>query len=308
MLAGARDEVTDGRDTLYAVFTMDCLPASGTAEVRGPLRWDDAARHSAAFAAALAAEGFGGTLFFAPEGLMRLRSAVNEAQGAGCEIGLLCHPQLSSYQSYLGAYNFDRQREIVSRCRKLWEDALGDAPATFRPGFFSANDYTYHVLCMEGFRQGSCSLPGRVDGEQCSMWFGCYPFAHHTDPLDRTAQGTMEFFEVPVTSDLDAAAYVNYETYTPPHLRIEEADVQAYARDVITKQLDKMDEDEVAARTVSFVTSNLVEWGKANDPHADRLRNLCAMLREIAEVRRLDLSWRPLSALHEEFDREFSPT
>lgn len=293
------------RDTLHVVFTMDCLPAGGSGEVRGPLRWDQAGRYCVAFAEAIVGEGFGATLFFAPEGLLRLRSAVDEVRAAGCEIGLLCHPQLSNYQAYLGAYNFDRQREIVGLGRKLWEDVLGEAPLTFRPGFFSANDYTYHVLCMEGFRQGSCSLPGRMDGEQCSMWFGCYPFPHHTDPLDRTVQGTMEFFEVPVTSDFDAAAYVNYETYTPPHLRIEEADVQAYAYDVIMRQLDRMDEDEVASRTVNFVTSNLVEWGKTSDPHVERLRNLCDLLREIAGERQMDLCWKPLAALHEVFDQEF---
>lgn len=292
-------------DTLHVVFTMDCLPAGGRAEVRGPERWSDAAGCSVAFASALREEGFGATLFFAPEGLRRMRSAVSEVRSGGCELGLLCHPQLSDYQTYLGAYNYDRQREIVALGRKVWEDTLGEAPVTFRPGFFSANDYTFHVLCMEGFRQGSCSVPGRVDGEQCSMWFGCYPFPHHTDPLDRTVQGTMEFYEVPVTSDCDAAAQLSYETYTPPHLRIEEPDINAYARDVITRQLDKMDEDEVASRTVSFVTSNLVGWGKKDDPHVERLKNLLDLLRGIAQERALEPCWQPLAALHEISDKEF---
>ena len=174
---------------------------------------------------------------------------------------------------------------------------------TFRPGFFSANDYTFHVLCMEGFRQGSCSLPGRMDNEQCSMWFGSYPFVRHTDPLDRTVQGTMEFLEIPVTSDFSAASYMSHGTYTPPHLRIEEPDVHTYARDLIGRHLDKMDEDGVPVRLVSFVTSNLVGWGKDDDPHTERLRNLCSTLRDIADERGLSLAWVPLAELHEVADR-----
>ncbi len=294
----------EDRRALHVVFTMDCLPAGATGGIQGPERWDGAAGAAVAFAQAVVGEGFGATFFVAPEALKRLRGAVDEIRSAGCELGLLCHPQLSSYHAHLGAYSYERQREIVGLAKKAWEDALGESTETFRPGFFSANDYTFHALCMEGFRQGSCSLPGRMDNEQCSMWFGSYPFAHHTDPLDRTTQGTMEFFEVPVTSDFAAVSYLSYETYTPPHLRIEEPDIHEYARDLILSQVDKMDEDEIPAQTIGFVTSNVVGWGRQDDPHVERLRNLCGMLRELAEERDMDLCWTPLAALHEMSDRQ----
>lgn len=93
--------------------------------------------------------------------------------------------------------------------------------------------------------------------------------------------------------------------YTPPHLRIEEPDINVYARDVITRQLDKMDEDEVASRTISFVTSNLVGWGKKDDPHVERLKNLLDLLRGIAQERALEPCWQPLASLHEISDKEF---
>lgn len=291
------------RESLYVAFTMDCLPAGGRGDVRGPERWDDAERSVAAFARALSDEGFGGTFFVAPEAAGRLRGVADELRTAGCEVALLCHPQLSGYQSYLGSHSYDRQREIVSLARRTWEQELGEAAGTFRPGFFSANDYTFHVLCMEGFRQGSCSLPGRVDNEQCSMWFGSYPFVRHTDPLDRTAQGTMEFFELPVTSDFEAATYLSYVTYTPPHLRIEEPDIHSYARDLIVRQLDRMGQDDLPFSFISFVTSNLVGWGKEDDPHTERLRNLCSMVREAAEERGMEPRWAPLSELHDLADR-----
>jgi len=292
------------RDRLHVAFSMDCLPAGGRGDVRGPERWDQAERSLAAFVEMLAGQGFVGTLFLAPEALGRLRDRAAEAGDAGCELGLLCHPQLSNYVAHLGSYSFERQREIVGLARKAWQDVVAEPARTFRSGFFSANDHTFHVLCMEGFRQSSCSLPGRVDGEQCSMWLGSYPFAHHTDPLDRTRQGTMEVFEVPVTSDFEAASYLSQETYTPPHLRIEEPDVHAYARSLITRHLARMDEDDVQPRVVHLVTSNLVRWGEEEDPHAERLHNLCSMLREVAEEGHMELCPVTLAGLHDVCDEE----
>ncbi len=290
-------------DNLYVVFTMDCLPCTDREEVRGPARWDDAERSAATFADALRKEGFEGTFFVAPEVLGRLSKAVGELRTAGAELGMLCHPQLSHYQAHLGAYGFDRQREIVQLATATWADALGEAPTTFRPGFFSAKDYTFHVLCMEGFRQGSCSLPGRTDEEQYCLWHRSYPFPHHTDPLDRTLPGTMEFFEVPVTSDFEAASRLSYATYTPPHLRIEEPDVHDYARDLVVRHLDRMVEDKVGIPTLTFITSNAVGWHKDDDPHVERLQNLCQMLREVAEGRNVQLTSTSLEALHEMADR-----
>jgi hypothetical protein len=288
---------------LYVAFTMDCLPAGGCGEVRGAGRWDEAERSMAAFAEALSGESLGGTFFVVPEAVARLRAVVDGLRAGGCEVAVLCHPQLAGYQSYLGSYSYDRQREIVGLAKTTWEQQLGEAAVTFRSGFFSANDYTFHVLCMEGFRQGSCSLPGRMDNEQCSMWFGSYPFVRHTDPLDRTTKGTMEFLELPVTSDFEAASYLTHNTYTPPHLRIEEPDIHTYARDLIVRQLDRMAADKVPVRVISFVTSNLVGWGKDDDPHVERLRNLCVALREIADERKLTLGWAPLARLHGLMDR-----
>ncbi|MHC4481289.1 MAG: polysaccharide deacetylase family protein [Planctomycetota bacterium] len=294
-------------NTVHVVFTMDCLPAGGTQDVRCPERWDLAAASAEAFAQATVDQGYGATFFVAPEALRRLASEMARIQSAGCELAVLCHPQLSNYQSYLGFYSFDRQREIVRIAKDAWEDALAQGAETFRAGFFSANDYTFHALCMEGFHQGSCSLPGRMDNEQCSMWYGSYPFAHHTDPLDRTQRGSMEFFEVPVTSDSEAAAYMSCGTYTPPHLRIEEPDLHGYARDLVVQQLRRMDRGEAALRTLSFVTSNLIGWGQEDDPHTERLRNLCTMLREVADEQDVTLCWNPLSRLHAVCDERLDP-
>jgi len=281
---------------------MDCLPAGGVGDVRGPEDWDGAERAVRAFVGALAGQGMVGTLFVAPEALGRLRAALEEAAGAGCELGLLCHPQLAGYASYLGSYSFERQREILHQAREAWQDALGRAAETVRSGFFSANDHTFHAMVMEGFRQGSCSLPGRTDDEQCSIWRGSYPFPHHTDPLDRTAQGTMEFFEVPVTSDFEAASYLSYGSYTPPHLRIEEPDLHEYAQELVSRHLARMEGDGVPLKVVNFVTSNRVGWGLPEDPHVERLANLAAMLRELADRMGLRVRGAGVEGIHAAWD------
>ncbi len=287
---------------LYVVFSMDCLPAVGGGEVEGPSRWDEAESRPAAFAEALAEAGLKGTFFFAPEALGRMAETAAELGSGSDELGLLCHPRLSGYQACLGSYGYDRQREIIGLARKTWESRLGKPPRTFRGGFFSANDYTFHAVCMEGFRQGSCSLPGRRDEDQCSTWSETYPFPHHTDPLDRTAAGSMEFYEVPVSSDFEAGTYTAYETYTPPHLRIEEPDIHAYAEDLVERQLDRMAEDQVDLRTIHFVTSNLVGWGEEEDPHVERLGNLCTMLQGVAEQREIEIEPVCLEDLHRRAD------
>ena len=210
------------------------------------------------------------------------------------------------YQACLGSYGYDQQRDIIRIGKTIWQDRLGEDPVNFRPGFFSANDYTYQILCMEGFSQGSCSLPGRVDPEQFSVWRKTCPFAHHTDPLDRKAPGSMEFFEVPVTSDFEATATApRAETFTPPHLRIEDPYTSQEAEALICKALDRAPADGVGVHTAVFVTHNAVGWGQAEDPHVERLRNLASLLRKVARGRGMVVVPAGLQAVHEQADRRW---
>jgi hypothetical protein len=143
------------------------------------------------------------------------------------------------------------------------------------------------------------------------MWYGSYPFPHHTDPLDRTLPGTMEFLEVPVTSDFEAASYLSYETYTPPHMRIEAPDLHDYARDLAVRQIGRMAEDRAPARALGLVTSNVVGWGEADDPHAEKLHNVCEVIREAAAAGGMRLASQTLAEFHDMLDEawraEWSP-
>lgn len=268
---------------LPLIFTMDCVPPEGPDAVSGPESWDAACQSIRAFSDKLQQLEVKGTFFIEPTMLDHLGEDIENLHNQNMETGLLCHPQLHEYKSCLGSYSFDRQREIIRLVTQIWKNVLSDHPQTFRPGFFSANDYTYQVLCMENYQQGSCSLPGRVDMDQCCDWNGAFPFPHHTDPLDRKLAGTMELFEVPVSSDFETRSNPGVEMYTPPHLRIESPCINEHADQLIDNTLRRMDEEETSLRSLTFVTHNAVCWGDSEDPHCERLTNMVNLVKESCE-------------------------
>lgn len=289
---------SDDKQKLYVIFTMDCVPPEGPDAIMGPDSWEAARGAVNTFSDQLKTLNMCGTFFLEPSVFPQMDEDVDALQEKEMETGLLCHPQLHEYQSCLGSYSFDRQREVIHLVSRIWEKTRPERPRTFRPGFFSANDYTYQVLCMEGYLQGSCSLPGRIDMDQCCEWKRAYPFAHHTDPLDRKLAGTMEFFEVPVSSDFEARPKPGAEMYTPPHLRIESACINEHAEDLISNTLDRMEEDDTPLCSLNFVTHNAVNWGASEDPHCARLTNLVQLVRENCEQRDLELTSSTLSDFH----------
>ena len=270
----------------YAFFTMDCIPPGGHRVLVGPSSWRAAERSIEDFSELVLESGWRPTLFVNPACLEKLGEMLLDLEGRGARLGLLCHPQLSGYQSFLGAYRVDVQREIVGGDRRSWEEHMGKTVETIRPGFFSANDYTFQAFCMEGFRQGSCSLPGKVDRNRYSDWRSAPLYPHHTDPLSKNETGSMEFFEIPVGSDIAGAE--QYERgmnfFVPPHLRIEEPHIHENARSIFKAIIE-------AGRTAregglvpfGFLTSNAVDWREKEAPYAEHYLNLLSLLKRMAE-------------------------
>lgn len=295
-------------DKLYVMLTMDVLPPEGPDIIPGADSWEDAERSLKGFISGVQDVGGSGTLFVTPGALERFADIVGDAESPNMEVGLLCHPQLEGYQSYLGSYSLDRQRDVLRTVGRSWEKVRGDRPETFRAGFFSANDYTYQALCLEGYRQGSCSLPGRIDLEQCCQWQKTPVYPHHTDPLNRKVVGTMEFYEVPVTSLAGATPECpeDVKIYTPPHLRIEDVVINEHAAGVIESVLDVMEEERVGVRSLLFVTHNAVGWGGGDDPHLERLKNLMELLEDIAGSRRMEVVPTTIKNLHVVADKQWN--
>jgi len=112
----------------------------------------------------------------------------------------------------------------------------------------------------------------------------------------------MEFFEAPVTSDFEARGDPAAETYTPPHLRIEDPCLNEHARQLLHKCLQRMHEDGAPVRTLVFVTSNSAGWGAPEDPLRERLKNLTSLVREVADRWRLPLEPATMLSVHQYAD------
>lgn len=288
--------------TLHLVFTMNCLPPGDHADIPGPRSWEEAREATRNCARTLSDLSLAGTFFVETEAAAELVETVREYGGRQAETGLLCHPQLHGYQNCLGSYRMDRQREIINLVATGWENRVGRRPAAFRPGFFSANDYTYQVLCLEGFTEGSCSLPGKVDLDRCTRWDNTFPFPHHTDPLDRRASGTMEFFEVPVSSDFEATGQTDSEMFIPHYLRIEQGSATEQETQLVRSLLERMEQEKMRVRVLTFVTSNRSGWDEHQNALAKRVEKLVKITENAAREYDLEVSSTTLADIHAHAD------
>ena len=296
----ARAVSSPGGDTLYLVFTMDCLPARPRGSIPGPESWDTATGCMLELASALSSRDLKATFFVVPEAGRQLQDPVEQVREHGMEAGLLCHPPIAGYRRWLGAYPYDAQREIVSLARKVWQQKLGIDVESFRPGYFSGNDYTFQILLMEGFNQGSCSLPGRVNEDESCSWDDADPLARHTDPLDKNLRGTMEFYEVPVTSDFEATADDDEadNEFTPPHLALEDASVVDRAPGIARKHLERMEHEGPEVRTLTFHARNFPDRVEDEPDYGKLIDGLMNSLRPLAEEHELEMKSATLAEIH----------
>jgi hypothetical protein len=290
-------------ETLHVLFTMDCTPAPGTDRIPGPPSWERSRAAVRAVTDALAPHAIPPTLFVTPQAFRRNAPALEHARAAGAEVALLCHTQFLGYSSYFGNYTLDLQEEILGVAREAWEREAGHPPGTIRTGFFSANDVSWHAFLLAGFAQGSCSLPALVSVEQCADWNRAFPLAHHTDPLDRRIRGSLEFFEVPVTSDFTARPAGPEEDLSPACLRIEDPAVEERFPRLLQAAVDRAAEPETEIASLTFTTSAAVPWGRPEDPHLDRLHRLLQALRAFADEHHLTLAPVTVAQAHQAADQ-----
>jgi peptidoglycan/xylan/chitin deacetylase (PgdA/CDA1 family) len=144
------------------------------------------------------------TIFAHPEVARNHRELLLELEGQGACLGLHLHPYKlgdGRYREDLGAYSASEQCGILQEAGEAWEEALGQRPLYFRPGYFSASDNTFRVLCELGFRGGSVSIPGRVLPAHASVWAGAKVYPHRAHLNFRHLAGCSGFLEVPVSVD-----------------------------------------------------------------------------------------------------------
>ena len=277
---------------LYVLFTMDCERIRKFSPPGGPETWELSESAIRGYMEALTDHGLLGTFFIVPETAERHRELFLEALKEGFELAMHYHPQSfldGRYTKYLGEYSYGEQLEQLKKAREAWKRALGLEPKSFRPGNCSANEHTYRILYELGFRQGSTYIPNRNIPKFHAVWVGADPYPHHVNGMD--------FFEVPITSDIEEAV----EKGDPTHLRIEGYNEERLCS-LVEKWVRHLIGRKVEVKAIVVVTHNFIDYSDKEGKHRRRLEKLIDFITTTAK--RLDLELVPITlrALHEIVD------
>jgi len=289
---------------VYLVVTFDCRTA-GTEPASESPATDAAARQSfRAFCELAQTLSLKPTVFSTAKFARAGASELLEAEQRGCELGVLCQPQAEGYTNYLGGYGYDQQREVIGIARDNWEKATGRKSACFRPGQFSANDFTFSLAVFEGFTHGSCSIPQRIHVQYKSVWVDAVSGAHHTDPLERSGKGTLEFLEVPVTSDFTRSNWMGSEFYTPSYLDINGETPENQFPTLIRQHLGLFEEDPPDLPTLVVYGSNSADF-RRKEP-GDRLKSILEWAHKLVEGEKgMELVRASIGDVHEAADATY---
>jgi len=284
-----------GREPLYVIFTQDCEQLRENSRHGGPETWELSERSITGLADYLESQGLRATFFIVAQTAHAHSRLFRELERRGFELGLHIHPQDTGFgfDDYVGGYTLEEQVRLFDLVSDYYAQAIGKRPVTFRGGNFSGNDMTYPALVATGFRQGSCSSPGRLYTQAKAVWQGTDPYPHHAHKANRLYAGDLEFYEVPITCDQKHWR----NAYLPGELRIEGGDAATHHR-TIQVALDEMIEKKVQPKVIVPFTHNHLEY---DDPHAERRRVLEAMvhsIRELAAERGLVVTQATIGSLH----------
>jgi hypothetical protein len=196
---------------IRVVLTMDCEPTTATNSPRasGPADWAQGERAVSGYFNIARSYGLPVTYFLHPEAAISQAGLFKALAGKGACLGLHLHPWKYSmwrhgsgkyFEEYGGLSEAD-QRSLLQESSGLWSEAIGHRPLYFRPGTFSANDAMFRALAAEGFRGGSCSIPGRVWPDVRAAWSGAEPDPHRASAQFRHVPGSLGFADVPCSVD-----------------------------------------------------------------------------------------------------------
>ncbi|MBS10547.1 MAG: hypothetical protein CME19_02945 [Gemmatimonadetes bacterium] len=274
---------------VYILMTMDCESAhidvskhGRSMSSSGPADYEESERSIRGFVETIEAAGYPATLLLHPEVAAAHSEMLLDVQSKGTCLGLHLHPYKlvdSAWQDDLGSYTTEEQRKILSEAIEQWERALGQKPAYFRAGYFSANDATFRVLEELGFRGGSLSNPGRRLATHFSIWGDAESYPHRANTAFRSATGDSELIEVPVAVAYGRpvaqghAGEAGYEWPYIPHTYDHGA--------VIENIFSRFIEDQPRFGTYVTDTHNDHDY---SDPTANASRNLRGILAAIESV------------------------
>jgi len=291
------------RDPVFVSFTMNCAGADRGVGYQCPRTWSAAEASLEGFAQRLQEAELKGTLFVASDLCKRAGDTIRSLAAEGLEFGLLTDPRLEGFRGCLANYRIEQQKELINMGAVTLTGTLGRPVEAFRAGEFSANNDTAIVLCELGFRHTSFSLPERHVLGQQSNWRTAYPFAHHVDPLDVLHPGTLELYEVPVTSDFDKTTLNGQEDFTPVFLGTAHEDCGTNAEFLLGKHLARMKAETVHVKTLTCVSHNVQSYGEPDSPAAENLAVVIDTVRRLVDEHGLELVPATLAQIHDEADR-----
>ena len=267
-------------EKLFVNFFIDC-------EATQPALKDPALgeRASEGFADVLEAHELRGTFHVIPSDLEASPQLYRHLAQRGHEIGLHIHPAADGYEEFLGVYGPQEQHEIISQAASRFAQVMGFRPATFCPGYGSANDHTYGVLYELGFRHGMTAIPTRVLPECCSIHAGAPLDVHYAHRHNRVLVGDLDFVEIPLTVDPDSRLWGGKH---PLDLRVELVDAKNHWY-TTKKAVDRQVAGKTPVKIIRGVTHNTFEYSQPGDFRRQTLVQMIHHIRTIAEAAELQM-------------------
>ena len=281
---------------INVVVTMDCEPTTATSDPLGTGPADFAFGEKAVrgYAKVAAEYGFPVTYFIHPETALGQPEVFKELENGGACLGLHMHPWKFSkwkyegkrYMAHFGGLTGQEQRSLLSESIALWQHALGRHPMYFRPGTYSANDYTFPILAELGFRGGSVSGPGRVFPSVNVNWAGAEPDPHRAHRCFRQLKGDLDFAEMPNTGDMSApitrSDKVGKGKKMYPDLR-PDFDWGIPHKGIAGRMLEQMSGRNPAVWCFNLGSHNHFDYLNPDDPAGLRLRSVLEAIHSVCD-------------------------
>jgi len=250
--------------TIFFAYTMDCerIAAESTLN-NGTPSWEMSERAIRGMAAVLRERDAvkAGAFYPTPATAAKHRELFLELRREGFDIGCQFHCDTfrdGEYTEFLGSYGYEVQREILSLAKDDWEQALGLPLTTWRCGFVSANDHTFPILDELGIRHSSSSMPGRYYPQVAANWVGAHRFPHHASPLNRLIAGSLDLYEVPVTSH--PYEWGDAEHTSAQDLRPDRGHPLAFYQATIDAYLEFMLRADPPVKAIVPITHNTIDY------------------------------------------------
>ncbi|HOK56253.1 MAG TPA: polysaccharide deacetylase family protein [bacterium] len=280
---------------IHIIWTMDCeFPKS---PFGGPENWEIAEKSVNGFLEVLTKHCQKATFFVTPEVIQKKFNVFSE-KNKNFEIGMHLHPFDDSNKKklYMGQMRKEEQEKVLKENREKWIQSAGFEPRSFRPGNFSANDYTFPLLLKLGFFQGSVSSPYRKMEKFFTDWEGALLDPHHTNEKSRLIEGKLDFFEVPVTVDPFRKKRIDGTSY---ELRIEWGDISEHIV-TIENVLKRLKKENPPVKSIVSITHNTFDYTLKNSKYRSTLEKLILFIQELI----IKENFTPLSITIEELHKK----